>query len=165
MLRPARLDKDAAAVATVLIESRRVFLPFAPSAHTDSDVHSWVRTTLLPTNRVVVWEENGIVVAVLATSEEPTCSWIDQLYVLPGWNRKNIGSRLLEHAQGVLPRPIRLYTFQQNTDARRFYERHGYIAIAFTDGQANEEKCPDVLYQYSHHTVLHVGCQAPPALH
>jgi GNAT superfamily N-acetyltransferase len=147
MIRPASPDKDAEAVATVLIESRRAFLPFAPSAHPDSDVRNWVRTRLLPTNRVVVWEENGNVVAVLATSEEPTCSWIDQLYVLPGWNRKNIGTKLLQHAHRALPKPIRLYTFQQNAGARRFYERNGYTAIEFRDGRANEENCPDVLYE------------------
>jgi GNAT superfamily N-acetyltransferase len=151
MIRPARLDEDADAVATVLIESRRVFLPFAPSVHSESDVRRWVRTSLLPTNRVEVWEEKGNVVAVLATSVEPTCSWIDQLYVLPGWNRKNIGTGLLLHAHRVLSKPIRLYTFQQNTGARRFYESHGYTAIEFTDGQANEEKCPDVLYEYAHY--------------
>ena len=151
MIRPASPEEDAEAVATVLIESRRAFLPFAPSAHPDSDVRSWVRTRLLPTNRVVVWEESGIVVAVLATSEEPTCSWIDQLYVLPGWNRKNIGTKLLQHAHSALPKPIRLYTFQQNAGARRFYERNGYTPIEFTDGRANEERCPDVLYEHVHH--------------
>ena len=43
--------------------------------------------------------------------------------------------------------PIRLYTFQTNAGARRFYERYGFRAIRFTDGRANEEHCPDVLYE------------------
>ena len=41
---------------------------------------------------------------------------------------------------------MRLYAFQQNEAARRFYERHGFVAIAFGDGSTNEERCPDVLY-------------------
>lgn len=44
--------------------------------------------------------------------------------------------------------PLRLYTFQANHGAMRFYERHDFLAIAFTDGQANEERCPDVLYEH-----------------
>jgi hypothetical protein len=47
----------------------------------------------------------------------------------------------------TLAPPIRLYTFQANAGARRFYERHGFVPIEFTDGQANEERCPDVLYE------------------
>lgn len=109
MIRSAR-PNDAEAVATVLIESRRAFLPFAPSA------------------------------------------WIDQLYVVPGWTGKGIGTKLLRHAHGVLPRPIRLYTFQENAGARRFYERNGYKAVKFTDGRGNEEKCPDVLYEHAERT-------------
>lgn len=45
------------------------------------------------------------------------------------------------------PFPIRLYTFQQNAGARRFYGRSGFASIQFTDGSANEERCPDVLYE------------------
>ncbi len=45
-----------------------------------------------------------------------------------------------------LPRPIRLYCFHANTGARAFYERHGFKAVAFSDGSTNEERCPDVLY-------------------
>ena len=146
MMRSARPDEDSEAVATILIESRRAFLPFAPSAHPEHEVRQWVRNHLLQTHRVALWEEDGTVVAVLATSEERTGSWINQLYVLPGWNGKGIGTKLLQHAHGILSKPIHLYTFQENAGARRFYERNGYKAVRLTDGQDNEEKCPDVLY-------------------
>ncbi len=149
MIRSACPDEDANPVATVLIESRRAFLPFAPSAHPEHEVRQWVRNTLLQTHKVAVWEQAGKVVAVIATLEEPTRSWINQLYVLPGWNGKGIGTKLLRHAHGTLPKPIHLYTFQENVGARRFYERNGYKAVQFTDGQSNEEKCPDVLYKHA----------------
>ena len=57
-----------------------------------------------------------------------------------------IGSTLLAFAMAEFPKPIHLYTFQANVGARRFYERHGFVAIEFTEGQDNEELCPDVLY-------------------
>jgi GNAT superfamily N-acetyltransferase len=149
MIRAADVIDDAEQVATVLIEARRAFLPFAPSAYSEAAVRNWVRNRLLPIGCVMVWEEGGRVVAVLATSLEATRSWIDQLYVLPGWTGKRIGTALLEHAHRTLPRPIHLYTFQENTGARRFYEGNGYRAVAFTDGRGNEELCPDVLYVYT----------------
>jgi GNAT superfamily N-acetyltransferase len=147
MIRTARSGEDAEAVATVLIESRRTFLPFAPYAHPEPNVRQWVRSNLLQTDQVVIWEEEGTVVAVLATCEDQSGSWINQLYVLPGWNGQGIGTSLLQHAHAKLSKPIHLYTFQENTGARRFYERNGYKAVGFTDGQGNEEKCPDVLYK------------------
>ena len=42
---------------------------------------------------------------------------------------------------------LRLYTFQSNEGARRFYERHGFAAVAFGDGSDNEEREPDVRYE------------------
>jgi hypothetical protein len=37
---------------------------------------------------------------------------------------------------------------QCNDAARLFYEKHGFKAIAFADGSANEEQCPDILYEW-----------------
>lgn len=58
-------------------------------------------------------------------------------------------AQLLTHVLQTLPAPVRLYTFQANHGARRFYERFGFRAILFSDGQENEERCPDVLYERS----------------
>ncbi|HTC44235.1 MAG TPA: GNAT family N-acetyltransferase [Steroidobacteraceae bacterium] len=139
---------DAAQVAEVLISSRQAFVPFAPSSHSPADMRSWVTHKLLPTGRVTLAEVEGRLAGVMATSHDGVASWIDQLYIRPGYLSRGIGARLLASALTALPPPIRLYTFQANTGARRFFERHGYIAIEFTDGRANEEKCPDVLYEY-----------------
>ena len=146
MLRPAT-PQDADRVATVIIESRRAFLPYAPMAHPEASVRQWVRDELVAGGGVWVWQAGADVVGVLATSAADGVSWIDQLYVLPGCTGAGIGARLLLHAHGLLTPPIRLYTFAANQGARRFYERHGYQALAFTDGSDNEELCPDVLYE------------------
>ena len=145
-IRPA-FATDAQAVASVLIQSRQRFLPFAPLRHADREVQVWIRDVLIPAGRVVVYERQCQVVGFLSTSETKACAWVDHLYVLPGFTGKEVGTQLLRHAHGLLPRPIRLYTFQQNTGARRFYGRHGYVEIAFTNGEDNEEACPDVLFE------------------
>ena len=147
-LRPAQVG-DADGVADVLIASRITYLPYAPSVHPPSDVRRWVREQLLATGQVTVAEHQAAVVGVLATSHDGRHGWIEQLYLRPGWVRRGIGSALLQIAHQQLSSPIRLYTFQQNLAARCFYERHGYKAIAFTDGAANEERCPDVLYEFA----------------
>jgi DTW domain-containing protein YfiP/ribosomal protein S18 acetylase RimI-like enzyme len=146
---PVRLATamDGAAVAEVLMESRLAFMPYAPSAHTPDEDRNWVRNYLIPRGNVFVSSRDERVVAVLAVSRDQGFSWIDQLYVLPGFEAQGLGLALLHHAHAMLERPIRLYTFQANTVARHFYERHGYKAIQYTDGSSNEERCPDVLYE------------------
>jgi GNAT superfamily N-acetyltransferase len=147
-LRPAH-TVDASAVANVLIASRLAHMPFAPSAHSPEEVLAWVRTHLIPNCETTVAIIEHGVVGVLAVSQRSGTAWINQLFVLPGWVGRGIGTQLLRHAHARLPRPIRLYTFQAHARARRFYERHGYQAIEFTDGRDNEERCPDVLYELS----------------
>lgn len=143
----AATAEDAPFVAEVLLSSRKTFLPYACSAHTDAEVHQWVRETLIASGSVTVACARGVVVGVLATAREPQVSWVTQLYLAPSHVGQGIGSRLLAHALASLPLPVRLFTFQANTRARPFYERHGFEAIAFSDGSTNEEHCPDVLYE------------------
>jgi GNAT superfamily N-acetyltransferase len=134
-------------VAEILITARRELVPFAPSAHSDPEVRQWVREVLLPTHEVTVATEGGQVVGVLACSRKGENSWIDQLMLHPTVVGRGIGSQLLGHAIATMPLPIRLYTFQPHVRARKFYERHGFVAIEFTDGKSNEEGVPDVLYE------------------
>ena len=145
----AAVVADAVDVANVLQASRRGFLPYAPSAHSEPEVRRWVRDTLIPSGAVTVACAGSRVVGVLASSSTPGCGWIDQLYLMPDVVRQGIGSQLLKHALLALPRPVRLYTFQANTGARAFYERNGFVAVRFSDGRSNEEHCPDVLYELS----------------
>jgi GNAT superfamily N-acetyltransferase len=73
--------------------------------------------------------------------------WIDQLYVLPYAQGRGIGSALLGLAQREED-ALRLWTFQDNAPARGFYEQHGFSIVDATDGQANEERAPDLLYEW-----------------
>ena len=146
-LRPATAA-DALRVASVLIDTRTRFMPYAPSAHTEDEVREWVASCLVPTGRVTVAEMDGHVMGVMATEVRDEVSWISQLAVDPALVDRGLGSLLLGRAVDTLNAPIRLYTFQANVGARRFYERHGFAAVEFTQGQSNEEHCPDVLYEY-----------------
>ncbi len=145
-IRVARLH-DAASVSEILISSRKTFLDYAPSQHSDDEVRNWVADTLIPGAGVLVGELDQEVVAMLALSHSEGANWIDQMYVHPQYVDNGIGTALIKHVLKSTDKPIRLYTFQQNTGARQFYERHGFKAIKCTNGENNEEQCPDVLYE------------------
>jgi len=145
-LRPATAA-DAPRVASLLIDTRSAFMPYAPSAHPDKELREWVANNLVPSGGVTVAELQGQVVAAMATAQSGAFSWVTQMAVDPALVGQGIGSLLLAQAMHTLALPIRLYTFQANAGARRFYERHGFQPIQLTDGRANEEHCPDVLYE------------------
>jgi ribosomal protein S18 acetylase RimI-like enzyme len=138
---------DAARVAGLLIDVRTAFTPYAPSVHSDDDVRAWVRSELIPSGRVTVAESSTDVIGMIATACDGGCSWITHMAVDPSWVGRGVGSKLLTERMRTLTRPIRLFTFQANLGARRFYERHGFRAVRFSDGESNEERCPDVLYE------------------
>ena len=139
---------DADAVADVYLRSRKELVACAPLVHSDEAVREWIRRHVIPAGNTTVAVVDGLVVGLLAVSQGTDCGWIDQLYLLPAWLERGIGTRLLDLARSELRPPIRLYTFQCNERARCFYERRGFNAIAFGDGSGNEEKCPDILYEW-----------------
>jgi len=149
----AAWPEEAAQVADVLLAARALHLPYAPMAHTAAEVHEWVSKVLLPAGGVRVIVARGAVRAMGAHGVDNGVGWIEQLYVAPGFNGQGLGSALLQRALAELhaagAHPVRLWCFQANTGARRFYERHGFVAVDFTDGRGNEEGCPDVLYERS----------------
>lgn len=138
---------DVPRVATLLIGTRQQFMPYPPSPHSAADIHAWVATALVPSDAVVLAQIDGRVLGVMATDVDEAHSWITQMAVDPKNVSTAIGSALLAHAIATMRRPIRLNTFAQNIGARRFYERAGFTAVAFSDGQTNEERCPDVLHE------------------
>lgn len=140
---------DGEEVATVYLASRKTFLPYAPLAHSDAEVQRWITEQLIPSGDVIVAEQGSSIVGMMATSTSDGASWIDQLYVRPDAVGNGSGAELLKFAKARLARPIRLHSFQANAGAGRFYERHGFVPIHFCDGEDNEEKCPDVLYELS----------------
>ena len=140
-------ETDAADVSAVYLESRKTFVPFAPLAHSDSEVRGWIAGVLIPTGNVEVVLVEGKIAGMCAAVQRHPVSWIDHLYLRPGYVGKGLGAKLLDRALKKLSRPVRLYTFQENKGACRFYERYGFVPIEYGDGSGNEEGVPDVLYE------------------
>lgn len=119
-------------------------MPAIPApVHSDDDVRAFFERIVVTQREPWVAELDGDVVGLLVLDGDD----VDQLYVEPGLTSQGIGTALLHHAKGLRPDGLHLWTFQSNTGARRFYERHGFDVVRMTDGD-NEEGAPDVLYEW-----------------
>jgi ribosomal protein S18 acetylase RimI-like enzyme len=136
------VDSDAAAVAEVWLRAFTTALPGVRRAHTDDQVRSWFREVVVPDQETWVATAEGSVVGMMVVDGED----LDQLYLDPAWQGQGIGGRLVHLAKQLRPAGLALWTFQVNEPARRFYERHGFVAAEYTDGRHNEEHEPDVRY-------------------
>jgi GNAT superfamily N-acetyltransferase len=136
------VDSDAAAVAEVWLRSFTAALPSVRRAHTDAQVRAWIREMVVPAQETWVATVEGSVVAMMVLDSED----LDQLYLDPAWQGRGIGGRLVDLAKQRSPSGLTLWTFQVNKAARRFYERHGFVAGESTDGHRNEEREPDIQY-------------------
>ena len=145
VIRRATAD-DATGIGDVWLSSWRATFEFPPG-HPDDDVRRWLATELVPRHETWVAAdaaEDGRVVALMALSDAK----VEQLYVAPDWIGRGLGRRLLNLAKTRRPTGLELYCFQVNASARRFYEGHGFLPVAFGDGSGNEERQPDVLYRW-----------------
>ena len=74
--------------------------------------------------------------------------WLTHLYVHPDEIGTGVGHALFEHVTTLRPDGLQFWVFERNERARRFYEAHGAVAVDFTCGLANEEREPDVRYEW-----------------
>jgi ribosomal protein S18 acetylase RimI-like enzyme len=96
-----------------------------------------------PANRVRVAMVDGGLAGFIAASRES----IAQLYVHTARQRGGIGSQLVAWALAPSGGSLSLYTFAKNAVARRFYEKHGFVAVAF--GFEPTWQLDDVRYRWS----------------
>lgn len=140
----AATPEDADVIAEVFIASFGT-LTFLPQLHTDAETFDFIANKVVGEQEVLVAERHGGIVGFLAMSHG---NFLEHMYVHPDSQGRGVGSALLMRAKQRMPDGFRLWLFQQNTQARRFYERHGLRAIEFTEGAGNEEQMPDALYEW-----------------
>ena len=70
--------------------------------------------------------ENGQKVGYYRTADEDGRTELDDLYVLPTFRNRGIGTRILGKITAEAKLPVFLYVFKGNTGAIRLYERSGF---------------------------------------
>jgi ribosomal protein S18 acetylase RimI-like enzyme len=143
-IRPAR-DDDTVAIARAHIDARRVAMPWLPVIHTFEETVRFFGDFVIPNQVVLVAEADGEVVGFIAIEG----AYLEHLYVAPAHQGIGIGDALLNRTKELRPDGLMLWTFERNDRARKFYEKRGFIAVSFTDGSRNEERTPDVRYQWN----------------
>ncbi|MGW4496172.1 N-acetyltransferase family protein [Streptomyces sp. NPDC004376] len=134
---------DARPTADVWLRSFAAALPTVVRPHSDDEVRAYLRDVVLPRHETWVAEDAraGIVGMMVLDGET-----LSQLYLDPVWRGRGLGDRFVALAKERVPGGLDLWAFQVNKPARRFYERHGFTAVEYTDGAGNEEREPDVRY-------------------
>ena len=134
--------EDADAVAEVFTASYAT-LSFLPMLHTPEEQRRFIGG-LIEKDEVWLAEDGGRIVGMASLSD----AMLDQLYVHPDAQRCGAGGALLDKTKERRPDGFTFWVFQQNENARRFYERRGCRLVRLTDGSGNEEKTPDALYEW-----------------
>ncbi len=143
-IRPGQLEQSSALAALTRRVRLQNLATIPHPVHTREEDHRWMRDVVFGAHDVWVADCDGRPVAIMVLGQP---DWLEHLYVDARHTGRGIGARLVDLAKRELPAQIQLWTFQSNVGARRFYERHGFEAVEWTDGD-NEEKAPDVRYLY-----------------
>ncbi|SDN89831.1 Acetyltransferase (GNAT) domain-containing protein [Streptomyces sp. cf386] len=138
------LATDAGAAADVWLRSFAAALPTVVRPHSDDEVRTYFREVVVPLRETWVAEAADGVVGLMVLDGDQ----LSQLYLAPDWRGRGIGDRLVDLAKRRRPDGLTLWTFQVNKPAHRFYERHGFVAVEHTDGSGNEEREPDVRFDW-----------------
>ena len=130
-------------VAKVFKASRLESLPYLPNLHSEEEDIFFFSNVVFQDHEIYVAIEDQNIIGFIAFNSE----WIDHLYLLPRVQNKGVGSQLLNIALKNST-CLKLWTFQKNQSAQKFYEKHGFIELKRTDGTENEEKEPDILMEW-----------------
>jgi ribosomal protein S18 acetylase RimI-like enzyme len=148
-LRPARVDEQDA-LARLFQRAREgwEYVPRVP----DEALPTIAGELFERHEEVWLAEEARRPLGFLAIRRSRRHGWevLEKLYVDPEAQNRGVGTALLEQAKALRPGGLVLWVFQQNTGARRFYERHGFRVVALRFGTAadNMEGEPDALYAW-----------------
>jgi GNAT superfamily N-acetyltransferase len=138
-------DADAVELADLFWTVREESVPGIPMiVHPRESVLPFVRDVLLREFEVHVAQVGRRLVGFIALMPPDV---VGHLYVVRDHIGRGLGSRLLALARERFPEGLQLYTFQDNHSALRFYERNGFVPVAWSEDD-NEEGAPDVRLEW-----------------
>ena len=137
---------DAPVVAGIHMASRAAAMPYLPpQRRSHEQVTQWVTDVVFRTCRVWVAVRDTEILGYAALEGEV----LEHLYLRPDARRQGIGTLLLDMVRQHSPEGVSLHVFEQNTDARAFYEHHGFTVLDTSDGRRNMENLPDMTLRWT----------------
>lgn len=137
--------KDAVDVVSIFNTTRAEmeYLPIVHSAYETRDFF----TNLVNSGKVILLKENDTSVGFMVAAG----GWLYHLYIAPMFQAKGYGTLLLNYAKEHNPQGLKLWVFEQNHEAIKFYERGGFELIIKRDIRTttNEENLPDRMYEWN----------------
>ncbi len=113
---------DAAQAYRGVIPADRWHEPYMARAELEREIAAEVRFW--------GWEEGGTLAGVMGLQDRGEVDLIRHAYVRTCDRRRGIGARLLAHVESLSAKPILIGTWAAADWAIRFYQKHGYRALA-----------------------------------
>jgi GNAT superfamily N-acetyltransferase len=136
---------DLAEVVSMWRASSRAAFPYVEviQLYTLENYTDYFRDVIAPECEVWLAIDGDQIAGLLALRD----NLIDQLFVRLGAQRQGIGGALLAKARERFPDGLRAYTFQKNSPARAFFEKHGFeiVRAGLSPPPENE---PDLEYAW-----------------
>jgi GNAT superfamily N-acetyltransferase len=76
-----------------------------------------------------VAEEDGRVLGVMGIQDKGEVALVRHAYVMPGMQRKGVGTRLLRHVESLTDKPVLVGTWADASWAIEFYVRNGFTVV------------------------------------
>jgi len=133
------IDEDAAEISQILEDwaaSNRE-IPLVHNVEERADYGRW----LLEHTRVTMIHNSSGVVGFLALEKHI----IQALYIKKDFQGFGFGQAAIKFAQKQF-KELRLWVFQSNIGAQKFYQRLGFQIVEKSDGEDNDYRLPDIYY-------------------
>ena len=133
------IDEDAAEISQILEDwaaSNRE-IPLVHNVEERADYGRW----LLKRTSVTMIHNSSGVVGFLALEKHI----IQALYIKKDFQGFGFGQAAIKFAQKQFEE-LRLWVFQSNIGAQKFYQRLGFQIVEKSDGEDNDYRLPDIFY-------------------
>jgi ribosomal protein S18 acetylase RimI-like enzyme len=133
------IDKDAAEISQILEDwaASNCEIPLVHNVEERADYGRW----LLERTSVTMIHNSSGVVGFLALEKHI----IQALYIKKGFQGFGFGQAAIKFAQKQF-KELRLWVFQSNIGAQKFYQRLGFQIVEKSDGEDNDYRLPDIFY-------------------
>jgi len=133
------IDKDAAEISQILEDwaASNYEIPLVHNVEERADYGRWL---LEHTNVTMIHNSSGVV-GFLALEKHI----IQGLYIKKDFQGFGFGQAAIKFAQKQFEE-LRLWVFQSNIGAQKFYQRLGFQIVEKSDGEDNDYRLPDIFY-------------------